>query len=529
MDPSAEGMEIDHEENDVCAASLPSTFPPESFNISSNFDVNRVHPEDVLPETQLPSALPTTEHGNITYNIIEEGTKRGHPLLVDSHGFSYSVKIDKRYKASKVTWRCTSRGKLAPCQVKVIQDGDEFIPSVHSHNHPAQPGRDQLLKTCAEVKRRAKDEVFKSAMTIVEEVMTKNTASDPLPCSLPNPSNLARVANKKRQGRRPKHPRDLTFDLDKDHVPNDFVLEDVFVDDARHLIFSSSKQRDILKEAKTWYCDGTFRIVKAPFMQLYSIHAFVKGEEQVKQVPLVFVLMSRKRKRDYKKVLQCIKNILPEVKLQTLVADFENSFWRAARSVFPDVNIKGCSFHWRQAVWRKADSLGLRVPYMTSGVINSYIKELLALCYIPAEHIKQSFEKLASRAQLADPKIQELIAYIRSTWIDGNMWSPNTWSVFNMSVRTNNDVEGWHRRLNTRGRANEHLYKLIDLLHTEASLVPVQVELVKERKLKRYQKTHFKNMQGRLFTLWEQYINKEIKTSQLLAACSHLAAPCIEL
>ncbi|KAG0717810.1 hypothetical protein GWK47_053698 [Chionoecetes opilio] len=115
-----------------------------------------------------------------------------------------------------------------------------------------------------------------------------------------------------------------------------------------------------------------------------------------------------------------------------------------------------------------------------------------------------------------------------NTWIDSSMWSPDTWSVFNMSVRTNNDVEGWHRRLNSRSRANEHLYKLIELLYTEASLVPVQVQLVKERKLKRYQKKHFKNMQGRLFTLWDHYINKEIKASQLLAACSHLAAPCIE-
>lgn len=476
----------------------------------------------------MPSTLPNVgDQDTITYSIVEEGTKRGRNLLLDSHGFSYSVKVDKRCKGSKITWRCTSRGKIGPCQAKVTQDGDIYVPSLHSHNHPAKPGREQFLKTSAEVKKRGKNELFRSALTIVE-VMTSNISPDPLPSSLPNPHNLARSVNRNRQGNRPKNPKDLTFSLNKDHIPNDFLMCDVTVDDARHLIFSHPRQRDLLKDAKTWYCDGTFRIVKAPFMQLYSIHAFIKGEEQVKQIPLVFVLMSRKRKRDYKEVMQCIKEVIPEVNLRTVVADFESSFWKAVRSVFPDIAIKGCSFHWRQAVWRKVDSLGLRVPYLTSGAIHSYIKEVLALSYIPAEHIKPTFENLALRAQLADPKIQELIAYVKKTWIESSLWSPDTWSVFNMSVRTNNDVEGWHRRLNSRGQAGVHLYKLIEMLHTEASLVPVHVKLVQENKLKRYQKKHFKNMQGHLFSLWDKYINKEIKTSQLLTACSQLSAPCID-
>ena len=35
------------------------------------------------------------------------------------------------------------------------------------------------------------------------------------------------------------------------------------------------------------------------------------------------------------------------------------------------------------------------------------------------------------------------IRYIRSTWIESTVWPPANWSVFMMSVRTNNDVEGW--------------------------------------------------------------------------------------
>jgi len=48
----------------------------------------------------------------------------------------------------------------------------------------------------------------------------------------------------------------------------------------------------------------------------------------------------------------------------------------------------------------------------------------------------------------------------------------STWSVFHEPVRTNNDVEGWHYRLNVKanhGRLN--LYPLIQLLHAESQLV----------------------------------------------------------
>ena len=108
-----------------------------------------------------------------------------------------------------------------------------------------------------------------------------------------------------------------------DHIPDNFLVSDIQDDESRHLIFSTPEQREILKDAKTWYSDATFRVVKSPFTQLFSVHAFVKGaDEQVKQLPLAFALMSRRRKRDYKKVLWTIKQSLPGINLKTIILDF---------------------------------------------------------------------------------------------------------------------------------------------------------------------------------------------------------------
>jgi len=58
----------------------------------------------------------------------------------------------------------------------------------------------------------------------------------------------------------------------------------------------------LLSKAKTWYVDATFRVVNTPFTQLFSVHGYVKSGGSVKQVPLVMVVMSGKKAKDYSKV-----------------------------------------------------------------------------------------------------------------------------------------------------------------------------------------------------------------------------------
>ena len=94
------------------------------------------------------------------------------------------------------------------------------------------------------------------------------------------------------------------------------------------------------------------------------------------------------------------------------------------------------------------------------------------------------------------------------------------------SIRTNNDIEGWHQSLNrkTAGRCGLPLFIFVALLHKEARPVSLQIRLVSELKLKRMQRSTYREVQRRLFELWEAF-NKERSLRQLLKGCVNINRP----
>jgi len=113
---------------------------------------------------------------------------------------------------------------------------------------------------------------------------------------------------------------------------------------------------------------------------------------------------------------------------------------------------------------------------------------LLALQFLAAEHITPAvyeMHKLTTHTQLI-----QLLDYVEATWLSSSVWDVDAWSIFGRAIRTNNDVEGWHHRMNSRSsHCKLHFYSLLKFLHEEAKLVLLYACLVSEGKLTRLQRT----------------------------------------
>ncbi|KAK4296448.1 hypothetical protein Pmani_031060 [Petrolisthes manimaculis] len=228
----------------------------------------------------------------------------------------------------------------------------------------------------------------------------------------------------------------------------------------------------------------------------------------------------------YKAVLTAILDLLPAApNLSSFVIDFEAGLWKALRSVFDDPVIYGCTFHFGQALWRKVQELGLQTSYSKRDSVYKLVKKVFALPFLPHDDIKETFDELSCKVGVIGP-VREFMDYGDQTWLQSPVWKTENWSVFGRSIRTNNDVEGWHHKLNRRAKkGNLPFYLLISLLYSEANEIPNQVQLVKEGKLKRYQRKQVRKLQGRFMKQWEDYNEKKITTGQLLKKCSGIYAP----
>ena len=64
-------------------------------------------------------------------------------------------------------------------------------------------------------------------------------------------------------------------------------------------------------------------------------------------------------------------------------------------------------------------------------------------------HIQPVFEALVATSP---PVFSSFINYIWEQWIEGNTFTVTDISILGMETRTNNDVEGYHYRINSKAQ-----------------------------------------------------------------------------
>ena len=324
----------------------------------------------------------------------------------------------------------------------------------------------------------------------MSDVLSKNSTK-PL-SGVTSMQNLGKQANRSRGFVSRKIPgKDdlLNFDLKPEYFPEDFFRWDITVtrgnDVRRHVFFATEKQMTYLAMATEWRIDSTFKLVSPPFTQLFSIHSTVNLGGKEKQYALAYVVMSGKRKEDYQQVFEEIVKTLEDeqgltVKVKSFMLDYEVATWQAIREVFgDDIKIRGCWFHFSQAIIRKMHSLGLMGAYINRGEVHKFAKQLTVLPLLDADQIPVTFQYMVEKVcetyqySVADyynpdkrhskeaPAMIQVFQYFESQWIDGKNFNPKDWSCYRKDVRTNNTVESWHSKVNKEGGNKDmHIFKL---------------------------------------------------------------------
>ena len=131
----------------------------------------------------------------------------------------------------------------------------------------------------------------------------------------------------------------------------------------------------------------------------------------------------------------------------------------------------------------QVQAVGLQAAYRLDPDIRRLVQCLLALPLLPAREIPPTFSAIHERALTLGEETKTLLEYFVGVWISTRSrqatWEPTQWSQYQQAIWTNNDAEGWHRRLNTRaGHASLNFYRLLELLHHDSRLLAVHVSLL---------------------------------------------------
>ena len=132
------------------------------------------------------------------------------------------------------------------------------------------------------------------------------------------------------------------------------------------------------------------------------------------------------------------------------MADFEIGIQTAIQTCLPGVEIRGCRFHFGQAVWRKAmKDFGKTLK--SSKCFADLVRQCLGLPYILTDELQDVVDQLKN-IEMENMNLNlmrdKFICYIQNTWRSG-IYSPDSWSCFGRkSDSTNNAQEAYNSVLN---------------------------------------------------------------------------------
>ncbi|XP_071109021.1 uncharacterized protein [Haliotis cracherodii] len=233
------------------------------------------------------------------------------------------------------------------------------------------------------------------------------------------------------------------------------------------VVFSTHDQLQALQSADTVYMDGTFTSCLDLWNQVYMIHA----RSGSCMYPLVFALLPDRQTTTYTRLFSRLKTEVQQrfnrpLAPATVQTDFEKAAIRAVNTEFPNADVKDCFFHYCQAIWRKTQDLGLAVQYKEDPAVQQWIRRAAGLALLPWLDAQDTWLD-AMQATPPVPRADDFNDYMVINWVDDDARFPiPLWNHHQTAgPRTNNNLEGFHHRLNrTLPHRHPIIYQFVEVI-----------------------------------------------------------------
>ncbi|CAK9290308.1 unnamed protein product [Gordionus sp. m RMFG-2023] len=167
-------------------------------------------------------------------------------------------------------------------------------------------------------------------------------------------------------------------------------------------------------------------------------------------IPVIYALLPDKSRETYIQLFHIVRNfcILEGINFNP-----------------PNV-IKGCFFHYSQALWRKCQALGLVRDYLNDSHVHIVVRRMTTLPFCKEEHLAEVRLSCYSMAT-NNPSLLRFMEYMDHTWLGETALFPHSiWTRYYVDgPRTNNHLEGFHHALKRKtSSAHPNVYVLIKIL-----------------------------------------------------------------
>ena len=167
-----------------------------------------------------------------------------------------------------------------------------------------------------------------------------------------------------------------------------------------------------------------------------TVHGYYRGEGMA----FLRALLPNKATNTYVETFCAIRRALIDKfgdlgEIRRFLIDFEMVAIKRHSQVFTQAVVKGCSFHFRQAILRRANQ-GLQAHYNTNVApeIRDWIRAIMAMTLLPAFtipyawfYIRQTPPSTSDASTAA--KVAAFAKYFEDTWINGS-FPPVLWSQY---------------------------------------------------------------------------------------------------